>query len=98
MNAKTVTRVVGITTTMVLATGLTAGCVASDAEPRAYEAPASAPAEPAATYRGDPWERRAVADRQRVSRREGLAIDHALAQRLIREHRERMSERSAGGR
>lgn len=84
----------------VLVAGMTAGCGAEASEGRAaaVAASAAAVAERARVYTGDPWERRAVAEHQRVPRRVQLAMDRALTQRLVREHRELLAELRTGRR
>ena len=79
---------------LALAAGITAGCGSSPSERRAADVAASADAvaERAREYTGDPWERRALAEHQRVPRSVQRAMDRALAQRLIRQHREHLAE------
>lgn len=80
--------VVAVTTGLVLATGVVTGCGPSPSERRAteVEASAQAAAERARAYEGDPWERRAIAEHQRVPRSVQLAMDRALHDRLLRDH------------
>jgi hypothetical protein len=82
------------TTGALLVTSLVVACGTSAADARAAELSASTDevVRQAKDYVGDPWERRAVAEQQKVPRSVQLAMDRALTQRLLYEYRLYLAE------